>query len=417
MLSSAQTIAPKPAALPPAPQPAASPSSGPSFSQFLTGQPAPQAAPPTPPAPAPAPRADASSEASGNKPPATSTHRDAPPKATAPAPRRPADAPPQGKVAGDKNGKADKTDKSQTSDAAATDPAAADADDDKDVAPQLQEFTQLLGMTPQAPSDTAARPEARLGHTAKNNPTEDDSARTVTGGRATARPGSPESRTEAPIEPTTATPAQAAEARAERATTQASAITAAPLAAAPDSRPGTDTVAPAASFAATLAHALPAQVVAPQADATATPAPVQASLHSAAFAPELGTRVSLMAVDGVQHAELQLNPAEMGPVAVQITVDGSQAQVSFHAAHAETRQVLEQSLPDLAAALQGQGLTLSGGGVFQQARRDADGMRQGADDNKTGTRSGGGGGDRLGATASIGTPAARRTVGLLDTFA
>ncbi|HEY9109889.1 MAG TPA: flagellar hook-length control protein FliK, partial [Roseateles sp.] len=147
-----------------------------------------------------------------------------------------------------------------------------------------------------------------------------------------------------------------------------------------------------------------------------TYAGVQAPLHSNAFAPELGARVSLLAVDGVQQAELQLNPADMGPVSVQITVDGSQAQVSFHALQAETRQALEQSLPDLAAALQGQGLTLSGGGVFQQAQRDADHGEDRSDAGRS-PRASRSGNDRVGGTAAATTAPVRRTVGLLDTFA
>ncbi|MFN3303881.1 MAG: flagellar hook-length control protein FliK [Roseateles sp.] len=145
-------------------------------------------------------------------------------------------------------------------------------------------------------------------------------------------------------------------------------------------------------------------------------AAVQAPLHSAAFAPELGTRVSLLAVDGVQRAELQLNPAEMGPVAVQIVLDGSQTQVSFHAQHAETRQALEQSLPELAAALQGQGLTLSGGGVFQQSPRDAE---PGARDAAPPLTSGGNGRAADAGWVNDVTAAAsqRRSVGLLDAFA
>ena len=90
-------------------------------------------------------------------------------------------------------------------------------------------------------------------------------------------------------------------------------------------------------------------------------------LYEAGFAPELAARLSLMAADGVQEAQLHLNPAEMGPVAVQIVVEGQQAHISFHADQADTRAVLERSLPDLAAALRDSGLTLSGGGVFQQS--------------------------------------------------
>jgi flagellar hook-length control protein FliK len=62
---------------------------------------------------------------------------------------------------------------------------------------------------------------------------------------------------------------------------------------------------------------------------------------------------------------LHLNPAEMGPVAVQIVMDGTHARIEFGADAAGTRQLIESSLPDLAAALREAGLTLTGGGVSQ----------------------------------------------------
>ncbi len=116
--------------------------------------------------------------------------------------------------------------------------------------------------------------------------------------------------------------------------------------------------------------------------------PLSQPLDSPDFAPELSASVSLLIQDGVHEAQLQLNPADMGPVAIQIQLDGQQAQVNFHAAQAETRDVLMRSMPDLAAALQSQGITLSGGGVFAQTQsgngqdgrgsdRDGDGRRGG----------------------------------------
>jgi flagellar hook-length control protein FliK len=89
-------------------------------------------------------------------------------------------------------------------------------------------------------------------------------------------------------------------------------------------------------------------------------------LDSPAFAPALGAQVSVFARDGVQTALLQLNPAEMGPISVLIAVDGNGARVDFQADLAATRDVIEASLPALAGALQEAGLTLTGGGVFQQ---------------------------------------------------
>ena len=75
-----------------------------------------------------------------------------------------------------------------------------------------------------------------------------------------------------------------------------------------------------------------------------------------------------MVRDGIEHAQLKLNPAEMGPIEVRISLDGTQAQVDFSAAHAATRQALQDAVPALAGALRENGLTLTGGGVFEQAR-------------------------------------------------
>ena len=69
----------------------------------------------------------------------------------------------------------------------------------------------------------------------------------------------------------------------------------------------------------------------------------------------------------MQSALLQLNPAEMGPISVKILLDGQAARVDFQADLAHTRSVIEASLPALASALQDAGLTLAGGGVFQQS--------------------------------------------------
>lgn len=112
-------------------------------------------------------------------------------------------------------------------------------------------------------------------------------------------------------------------------------------------------------------------------------------LASPEFAQALGVQMSVLAADGVQRAELQLNPAEMGPVSVQIVIEGTNARVDFGADLAATRQVIEAGMPELAGALRDAGFTLAGGGVSQHAGGrgepsktpgDADGhSRQGAE--------------------------------------
>ena len=96
----------------------------------------------------------------------------------------------------------------------------------------------------------------------------------------------------------------------------------------------------------------------------ATPA---AFTTAAEFRAALGVQLSLLARAGVQQAELHLNPAEMGPVSIQIVLDGQQAQVNFGADSALTRQLIESGMPELASALSDAGLTLTGGGVSQHA--------------------------------------------------
>lgn len=90
---------------------------------------------------------------------------------------------------------------------------------------------------------------------------------------------------------------------------------------------------------------------------------VAAPVDSPAFAPALATQVRWLVRDGLQHAQLSLNPAEMGPVTVQIVLDGREARIDFRADMAATRHAIEASLPVLAAALDDSGLRLAGGGV------------------------------------------------------
>lgn len=85
------------------------------------------------------------------------------------------------------------------------------------------------------------------------------------------------------------------------------------------------------------------------------------------FPRALGVQVSVLARNGLHQADLQLHPAELGPISVRIEMIGTQTNVSFTADLASTRQVIEAGLPELASALREQGLTLSGGGVFQQS--------------------------------------------------
>jgi flagellar hook-length control protein FliK len=102
--------------------------------------------------------------------------------------------------------------------------------------------------------------------------------------------------------------------------------------------------------------------------ATAT---VSTAVGDPGFHEALAAQVTVFARGGLSKAELHLNPAELGPVSVQITMNGDQARVDFGADRAQTRQVIEAGWAELATSLKDAGFTLSGGGVSEQAQRQA----------------------------------------------
>ncbi len=123
---------------------------------------------------------------------------------------------------------------------------------------------------------------------------------------------------------------------------------------------------------------------------------LSASPGQAGFAEQLGAQLSTYVREGVQHARLQLHPLELGPLTVQIELDGGNARMSFAAEHAQTRQALEQALPTLAGSLREAGLTLSGGGVFEQPRQpqpETDSRQSGGRSDGRSNGRGDGGGD------------------------
>lgn len=162
-----------------------------------------------------------------------------------------------------------------------------------------------------------------------------------------------------------------------------------------------------------FAAALAAPVQAGGGDATAQ-ARLSARPDSPEFAPQLGAQITTFVRDGIEHAQLHLNPAEMGPVSVRIQLDGQTAQVHLSADHALTRQALEASMPQLASQLSEAGLTLGGGGVFEQPRQGRDAPPQG--NRGDGGRSGDSDGTRprgIGLVAPVQPPMRRGVVDLV----
>lgn len=146
----------------------------------------------------------------------------------------------------------------------------------------------------------------------------------------------------------------------------------------------------------------------------AAPGPMDSSLAAApgstGFRAELAHHITYFVRHGIEHARLELNPAELGPVAVRIELDGHAAQVHLAAEQGLTRSALEQALPELASQLREAGFTLSGGGVSQHGARPEAGPRG---DDEPGRR--GASGRPPGATEA--TAPVRTVRGLVDLVA
>jgi len=93
---------------------------------------------------------------------------------------------------------------------------------------------------------------------------------------------------------------------------------------------------------------------------------VQPGLNQPNWSRVVSSRVVYMAREGVQHAELRLNPAQLGPVEVRLSVVNEQTSVTFLANNAATREALEQALPRLRESFAESGLALSNAEVGQQ---------------------------------------------------
>lgn len=182
----------------------------------------------------------------------------------------------------------------------------------------------------------------------------------------------------------------------------------------PGQAPSGSAPLPTTGGATAAASAQPSALTSPSTPSSPAEIPFHARPDQAGFQGALGAQLSILARNGVTEARLHLNPAELGPVWVQISVNGQAARVDMAAEHMLTRQALEQSMPALASALRESGLTLTGGGVFEQPGRPGEQSGQGG--HPTGRRGAGIGAGAEGEPEPVAlpTPVAR---GMVDLYA
>ncbi|MDB5799899.1 MAG: flagellar hook-length control protein [Rhodocyclales bacterium] len=131
------------------------------------------------------------------------------------------------------------------------------------------------------------------------------------------------------------------------------------------------------------------------------------------WADEVGQRVLWTAKSDNSHADLVLNPPQLGRIEVSIHVNGDQASASFMVANPVAREALQDAMPRLRELMSQAGIQLGQAdvGAGQSGQNSAQGERR---------QGGGNGSGMLAAAGTIGTTAGgwtRQGSGIVDTFA
>lgn len=141
---------------------------------------------------------------------------------------------------------------------------------------------------------------------------------------------------------------------------------------------------------------------------------ITAPLGSRAWPDEFSQKINWVSTQQNQVAELHLNPPDLGPMSVVLTVSENQATALFTSPHSAVREAIENALPKLRESLAENGIMLGNATVSDQPPRDSGAgnfMSQ-----RTHTRAETA---NLTATESAAIPLtpARRHNGMIDTFA
>ena len=121
-----------------------------------------------------------------------------------------------------------------------------------------------------------------------------------------------------------------------------------------------DQITPAIAPSVITAPALPA-----------TTHSIASPLGSNAWSSEFSQKISWLSNQQSQVAELHLNPPDLGPMHVVISVTDNQATALFTSPHSEVRNAIENALPKLRESLADNGIMLGNATVSDQTPRDS----------------------------------------------
>lgn len=93
------------------------------------------------------------------------------------------------------------------------------------------------------------------------------------------------------------------------------------------------------------------------------------NINSPQWSDDVGQNLVWMAKNGVETARLSINPPQLGPIEITLSLNKEHATAHFVSAHSEVREVLEQALPRLRQILEGAGVQLGQADVSGQSQQ------------------------------------------------
>ncbi len=140
-------------------------------------------------------------------------------------------------------------------------------------------------------------------------------------------------------------------------------------------------------------------------------AAVQTRVGERGWDQAVGEKLVWMVDQKHQVAQLHLNPPDLGPLKISISLDQNQASAQFFSAHASVREALEVAMPRLREMLADSGITLGNASVGAEAFREPTQQPPRAHVTQPGVFAADSG------TISSGERLLRPMLGLVDTFA
>ncbi|HEX9171224.1 MAG TPA: flagellar hook-length control protein FliK [Telluria sp.] len=175
----------------------------------------------------------------------------------------------------------------------------------------------------------------------------------------------------------------------------------------------------AAPLAPTMLQAQPAALEMAQAATGVATDRLAARVGTPAWNQQVGQKIVWMAAGEAQTATLTLNPPDLGPMQVVLSVSNDQTTVAFSSNQLEVRQALENALPRLREMMSESGIALGNATVDAGMPDGRDGQQQAGRGEGSARRGGVGSGAGDAASGAVPAPRTRPLGerGMVDTFA